>query len=341
MKIVFTLCSNNYLAQAKTLGDSLIKFNPDYVFYIGLVDRLAPQIDYQSEISHQILTVEDIGISDFDDLWKKYNIIELNTCVKPVYFKYLFEKHPEADLVFYFDPDIQIFSSLDELENEFNSNVAVLLTPHILSPIPIDSHTPFENTFLNYGIYNLGFLGLKKCSATMEILNWWQDRTLKFGFMQPKNGLFVDQLWFNFVPLFFDKVRILEAPSFNMAPWNLHERNLTMVNDKYIVNEDYPLVFYHFSNYKYTSADQIANYYTRFQLRDFPILKKIYDSYLQTICENNIQKLSKLECYFVKAKILYAEELYKNKIQKSKREKFKHILRKVLPAVLIRMYNAI
>jgi hypothetical protein len=45
-EIIFTLCSNNYLAQAKTLGDSVKKFNPDVLFVIGLVDKLHPEIDY-------------------------------------------------------------------------------------------------------------------------------------------------------------------------------------------------------------------------------------------------------------------------------------------------------
>ncbi len=68
MKIAFTLCSNNYLAQAKTLGDSLLKYNPDYKFFIGLVDRLSDQINYSKDIGHEIITAEDIGIPDFDEL---------------------------------------------------------------------------------------------------------------------------------------------------------------------------------------------------------------------------------------------------------------------------------
>ena len=41
---VFTLCAANYLAHAKTLGESLAQHNPDYHFVIGLVDRLPPHI---------------------------------------------------------------------------------------------------------------------------------------------------------------------------------------------------------------------------------------------------------------------------------------------------------
>jgi hypothetical protein len=40
---VLTLCATNYLAHAKSLGDSLATLNPDYLV-IGLVDRLPPDI---------------------------------------------------------------------------------------------------------------------------------------------------------------------------------------------------------------------------------------------------------------------------------------------------------
>ena len=100
MKIAFTICSNNYLAQAKTLGDSISKANNDYSFYIGLTDQLNTELDYDKEIGYPVIPSENIGIPDFDDLWKKYSIIEFNTCVKPFYFQYLIRKYPNWTLFF-------------------------------------------------------------------------------------------------------------------------------------------------------------------------------------------------------------------------------------------------
>ena len=45
-KSVFTICSNNYLAQAKTLADSFLEFNKGYKFYIFLCDTMRSDIDY-------------------------------------------------------------------------------------------------------------------------------------------------------------------------------------------------------------------------------------------------------------------------------------------------------
>ena len=73
MNLVFTICSNNYLAQAISLGASLLRHNPDYIFKIGLVDRRNEMIQYD-QIPYELVEVEKIGISDFDDMFKRYSI---------------------------------------------------------------------------------------------------------------------------------------------------------------------------------------------------------------------------------------------------------------------------
>jgi hypothetical protein len=151
MRIAFTICSNNYLAQAKTLGNSLLERNPDYKFIIFLVDTLSEKVDYGSFKNLEVIPIEKLFPGTFDKLWQRYNIIELNTSVKPTCFKYLFENYPAAEWLFYFDPDIVLFHSLYNLEKEFNDN-NILLTPHIIHPIELDGKLPMENHFLNYGI---------------------------------------------------------------------------------------------------------------------------------------------------------------------------------------------
>ena len=255
MKIAFTLCSNNYLAQAKSLGDSLKLKNPDYQFFIGLLDIISTEIDYETEIGYPLILSNEIGIPYFDDLWKKYNIIEFNTCVKPFYFQYFIKKFKPLNYLFYIDPDILILNDLTIIEREFDETSKILLTPHILSPIPLDGKTPAENLFLNYGIFNLGFLGLKNPELSGHFLDWWKERTYHLGFDKTAEGLFVDQLWFNLVPVFFKNVKISKHPGLNMAPWNLHERKLSGDDSVLFRDQSFPLVFYHFSKYNRSDPD--------------------------------------------------------------------------------------
>ena len=335
MKIAFTLCSNNYLAQAKTLGDSLIKHNPDYKFIIGLVDNYSTDIDYSFFSPHTITPVSEIGINDFDSLWKKYNIIELNTCVKASFLKYLFRTYPEIPYTFYFDPDIMIFHSLANLENEFISN-EILLTPHILSPIPINQKPP-ENSFLKNGIYNLGFIGIKnKSECTSGFLNWWEERTLNKGFINPQIGLFVDQKWINFIPVFYDKVKILKSFGYNAAPWNLQERkNIKNINEKYVMEDNSILTFYHFSAYNYLNPSKLSYELYGFNFDNCPLLISLYNEYHKLIKHNKIEQMSKVPCFYVKLKKEYDEKKY-NRFYK---RDIKRVLKSILPPFITDIFK--
>lgn len=300
MKIIFTICSNNYLAQAKALGDSIKKTNPDYIFFIGLVDLLSEEINYDEEIGHPIILSHEIGIPEFESLWKKYNIIELNTCVKPFYLEYFTEKYCDLTHLMYFDPDTYIFGNLSNIEKELVNNKEIILTPHILSPIPIDEKMPNEQIFLNYGTYNLGFIGVKNPKNNIPFFKWWSERTYNSGYDKVSEGLFVDQLWMNLTPIFFGNCIISKNPGLNMGPWNLHERYLSKNEaSNLVINKNEELIFYHFSNYKYNLPNILASYYDRFSFETRTDLVELYNDYRNTLILNNIEKLSLLKCYYV------------------------------------------
>lgn len=343
--IFFTLCSNNYLAQAKILGDSLKKFNPDYHFIIGLTDELHPDIDYSFFKNLTVLPVAEIGINDFDSLWKKYNIIEFNTCVKASFFKYLFKTYPNEQCVCFLDPDIAIYHSLAILETELEQN-NILLTPHIYTPIPIDGKRPTENLFLNYGIYNLGFIAINRdCFSNSKFLDWWEERTLTIGFDQPRDGIFVDQLWINFVPLFFEKVKILSSYGFNAAPWNLHERTVEESSTGILkMNDGHPLYFFHFSNFKFSEPDKISNSptYNRYNFATQFQLKPLYSEYCKQLIINRVVTLSTIGWAYIKHKQNYNKEQAskKNKLQ-SFLNMSKNAFKQVLPPVVVRLVKLV
>lgn len=292
--IAFTICSNNYLGQAMALKDSLLKHNPDFQFTIVLVDKLSPQVDYSRFEPARILPVAEIPGLDVADLVSRYYIIELNTSVKPSVFKYLKTQHPEAKAIYYLDPDLYFYSSLTETNNLLESHSAVL-TPHILSPIPRDGQMPDENLFFRFGIYNLGFLGVNpQHPETLKMLDWWEDRNLKYGYDRPQQGYFVDQLWMQYAPLFYKDVWVLKSFAYNMAPWNLHERRIESIeNSQVTLNDGSELVFYHFS--KLASNDTaISREYTRYELSDFPKLAKLYRDYKQEMVRCDFEKFKKI-----------------------------------------------
>lgn len=283
MNFILTVCSNSYLAQAAILGNSIRQYEPSFKYIIFLCDRKVAGIDY-SKLADEVIAISEIE----PDIWPlaaKYNIIELNTAVKPTAIRYLFEKR-NAQRVIYLDPDTKLFAPLSSVHDDLE-RFSIVLTPHIYEPIPFDGKGPGENIFLNYGLYNLGFIALKAGEQTISLLKWWKEWTYHAGFDKVENGYFVDQLPMNLVPIFFDEVKVSEDIGLNMAPWNLHERQLSKRNGRYLVNGRYPLVFYHFSSFLVNSNELPKHKYNRFSLLERPDLMTLYADYNNEMLANS------------------------------------------------------
>src|SRR5690606_28585160 len=185
-RLAFTICSNNFLSQATTLADSLLAKNPDYEVVIGLADKRSEAIDYSRFRPCRIVSIDELNIPNLPWMISNYNIVELNTAVKPYFFEFLFGQH-DVSHILYFDPDIQVYDALDALTDHFQ-NHDILLTPHVILPIPKDVY-PWENHFLKHGVYNLGFIGLKNTANVHSLLNWWQARTAEHCLADFRKGL--------------------------------------------------------------------------------------------------------------------------------------------------------
>ena len=296
-KLAFTICSANYLAQAIALGDSLLHHNPSYTFVIGLVDELEDKI-LPVKISYPLIPIKDINIPDFNGFCAQYNITELNTAVKPFYFSYLFQKNEAVQSIVYLDPDIFVYHSFELLENHLASN-QIVLTPHITKPINDDKY-PTETDFLNAGIYNLGFIALKRGTESFGLINWWKNRLYRLCKIDFKNGLFVDQLWLNFATLFYKEVFVLANPGYNMAYWNLQERSLSKNEaGAYMVNGKHPLVFYHFSGYDLHKQYAVSKYQNRFSFSDRKDITPLFDKYHQDVIARGFDAFAAISCKYI------------------------------------------
>lgn len=296
MNIAFTICSNNYFAQAHVLAKSYLAHHPQSRFFIIITDRknsLISSVDSRIEILEINLIEPNIL-----ELASRFNIIELNTAVKPTVFSYLFETTGAVN-IFYLDPDIYVYKDFTELTVLLSQHNAIL-TPHSLSPIPLDGKKQQDNDFLNFGIYNLGFAAFRKSNETTRILEWWKERTYHFGYIKLEFGLFTDQIWMNLVPVYFKDVHILKDECYNMGPWNLHERMLSVDNSTIYVNNNHPLCFYHFSTFNPLLQEmKIHPVFNRFSFENRNDLKEIYTAYKTELLNEGFAEFSSLPCYYV------------------------------------------
>ena len=91
MKISFTICSANYLPFAKSLADSLVKYNPDHRFYIILLDRV-PEKDMSFFQPHRLITAEEMQVTGFEEMNEKVQHLRTQLCDESIcgrlYFSY-------------------------------------------------------------------------------------------------------------------------------------------------------------------------------------------------------------------------------------------------------------
>jgi hypothetical protein len=295
MIVAFTICSNNYLGAAKVLVESVKKYHPEFELYIGLVDELNVDIDYAT-IGCTIIPAKDIRMPDLEELSQRFNIVELNTTVKPFYFKHFFFTL-EASSVIYLDPDIELFSRLAEVEVGMRQAM-ITLTPHMLSPID-DDLSPTDKHILPTGIFNLGFIALSRHKSLASFLDWWADRCVKYGYRLNTEGLFYDQIWMNYVPAFYESYYIIRDPGYNVANWNLHERHISKdETDSWVVNNHFLLAFFHYSHYNLNKPRIISSYNSRYNLDNRPDVAPLFEMYQAQLIANNGQALRALTPYY-------------------------------------------
>lgn len=271
----FTVCAKNYLGYAIALGHGIQEHHPDATFTIFLADKI---VGFEREqVPFEIVTLEDVGLVDEEGMVTRYNITELCTALKPYCFLYLFES--SAEPVVYLDPDILLVSPLEEVVDGFGSHEAIL-TPHIVRPV--ERAGLRSQTFLLYGIYNLGFLGLRWGKETESFLTWWAEKLETHCRIEPENGLFVDQRWADFIPSFIGDTLVLRHEGYNVAYWNLQNRNVTTRDGVYFSN-DAELRFVHFSAIPDEGDAAISKRYPVFSVQNTPAIGDLLRLYREKL----------------------------------------------------------
>lgn len=268
-----TICSLNYVPKSKILLQSYREFHPEDDLFLLIVDR-RPATLPTVEIPAEVIWVDELGIEEFQRKAFCFDVIEFNTNVKPFVIRKLLGKYEQ---VLYLDPDICIYSPLTPVF-EALEGASVVVTPHANTPV-LDGHVPDDLGFLRFGAYNLGFVGVSRCAEAEAFLDWWGARCMQLGFYEPQLGLAVDQKWVDLAPAFFPNLRILHDPGLNLAFWNLHERRVSTVDGRYVVNDTHPLHFIHFSSFNENAPDVIANKQTRFPPGSRPDVLPLAASY--------------------------------------------------------------
>lgn len=126
--------------------------------------------------------------------------------------------------------DCVLYDNIDGLR-EIMDESSIIITPHVINP-------PKEHTAQLYktGHVNADLIVVNRNS--LPILEWLLEQ--KIGYY-PDEGIFYEQTWLSALPFIFHDVHILKNPGFNLAYFNIHEREIVDYSNmvkKYVVKHD-------------------------------------------------------------------------------------------------------
>ncbi len=287
-RAIFTIVSNNYLHFARAMLKSAREVHPEADLFCVIVDRdVRPAEDLASEFTP--LFVDDLDLPDRQQFLFRYNVLELNTAVKPWGFGYLLDHR--YDEVIYVDPDIWLYRPLDEVMLLFSAGSNIVMTPHLLAPIE-DALSPSELDIRRAGTYNFGFCAVRAADETRKFIRWWQSKLERGCVVALDKGIFVDQSWMDLVPGLFDGVSILRHPGYNVAYWNLAQREVSERDGQWFVDGQ-PLVFFHFSGLDPLKPDNFSKHQNRFTLKDLGAVRKLVAQYVGTLLQMGAREYSR------------------------------------------------
>jgi hypothetical protein len=166
----------------------------------------------------------------------------------------------------------------------------ILLTPHHYPRDPEKNQNWFEANF-KVGLYNAGFIAANQVGK--EVLQWWAKSCLYRCEKNAWRGLFDDQKYLDLFPIIERKTKILDHLGCNAAEWNAEICYKSETNQGILINETYPLIFYHFNAYSLQNLEKDDYLITSY----LSVLQKYKQSYTYSSLVPKASKIDKFKLF--------------------------------------------
>jgi lipopolysaccharide biosynthesis glycosyltransferase len=307
-KAICTIITKSYLAYARTLAKSILKHHPEITLYVLLVDQVDESFNPDIE-PFKLIHLENL--SDqlvVEQMCFYYTAFELCCALRGLLHEYMFNQTSAQSWLF-LDSDIMVFHPLDSVFEELQAT-SILLTPHCTTPVSEEHIAPHEIDIVSSGLYNGGFLGLRRSEETKKFIDWFKTRLKFYSLNDLGRGQFVDQNWLNLVPLYFKDSALCSEPGANLGHWNLFEKELTKDGSGMILVDGKPILFIHFSGWDIESPEQISKYAPMYRDNTPSLWSDLAEAYQKNLLENGYYEFKDLSYtfnYFSDGKLILPE----------------------------------
>ena len=210
-----TYFDSNYLAHAKLLLKSLVKYNERSTIYIVCMDNLVFEILKKEPLLNSIIYSHN-DLFDFRPELKKLKKERSKaeyffTCSAQV-CDFVFEKNPDIQLLNYIDSDLYFYSSLKPLFDELG-DASIGIIEHKFHWL--------NKSKKKYGKFNVGWISFRNDKVGRQCVSDWAIQCIEWCYQKLEYGKYADQKYLDQWPKKYPNLKILKHKGANLAIWNV------------------------------------------------------------------------------------------------------------------------
>lgn len=211
---------------------------------------------------------------------KNRSLVEYYFTLTPAVNLFFLDQFHQVDIITYLDSDLFFLHDPEPLFEELGDN-SISIIGHRFSPHLSD--------WVQFGVYNVGWLSFRSDERGLQCLNWWRERCLEWCYDKPEEGRFADQKYLDDWPDRFPGVKVLKHAGANVAPWNLANSSFSGDHSDLYINGE-KVIFFHFHGIRrvipYVYSSKLHDYGTTLSK---PLIRLIYRPYVKSILRTHRQ----------------------------------------------------
>ena len=243
-RVYCTCFDRNYLSRGLALYRSLRRYAPGSRLWILCLDQTAYRLVCDLALPDLIaVQLSDFEAADPDVAATKASrsLVEYYFTLCPAWLLYVAQQEAASEWVTYLDGDLFFFGSPEPIYAELD-DAAFAIIPH--------RYPPALERLKRFGIYNVGWVGVRTDLDGLAPLRWWREKCVEWCHDYVDGERFADQGYLQELARRFPRVRPIENLGANLAPWNVANYQIDFRAPQILINGVQPLIFFHFQGVK-------------------------------------------------------------------------------------------
>jgi glycosyltransferase involved in cell wall biosynthesis len=271
---------HRYLPRGLAMIRSLRKHDPTAVVWVLCLSEECHRVmSLLQEPAVHLIRIEELeaAFPALAEARSNRSLIEFYFTCTPSLVRFVLSRVADQHVVTYVDSDLYFFSNPEPVFRELGSK-SVSIIPH---RFPKRLHH-----LERYGLYNVGWMSFRNDVRGNAVACWWQDRCNEWCYDVLDGDRFADQKYLDHIATDFKGVAVIAHPGANLAPWNLAAHRLSVNMARLMVDDEWPLIFFHFHGLRQTGERVYIPGHFRYRAPFGRLVRKrLYKPYIQNLEE--------------------------------------------------------